>query len=277
MTESQEIDGLRVERFDDPSEPTAIADAPDVREVVRLADPLGEGLREHAGRPGTLHLAAVAVAAEYIVPPILKLFRQHHADTEVTVAVGNRAKTLQRLLYNEADLAIGGRPPAGAGISGEPFLENHFVVVASPDHPLAGAESLDADTLSGQTWLLRERRSGDRRVTEDFWIRAGVRPDSIMTLGSCGAAREAAALGLGLAMLSAYSVASDLHHGRLVQLPVPGGPVEGSWYALTLSRGHPFQTASDLLDVLRGPDVRTALDQAFGPAARFLPRSPAAA
>jgi LysR family transcriptional regulator, low CO2-responsive transcriptional regulator len=275
MTDPQEPDGLRVEYDDDT--PVAIRDAPDVREVVRLADPLGEDLREHAAQPGTLHLAAVAVAAEFVVPPILRLYRERYPDVEIKVAVGNRAKTLQRVLYGEADVAIGGRPPESAGIGGEPFLENQFVVVASPDHPLAGAGSLDADVLSGQTWLLREHRSGDRRVTEDFWNRSGIDPSSVITLGSNGVAREAAAVGLGLALVSGWSVASDLHHGRLVQLLVPGTPVEGSWYALTLGRGQPFATAQDLLDLLHGPELRAAVDAAFGPAVRFLPRSPATA
>ncbi|MGH2689317.1 MAG: LysR substrate-binding domain-containing protein [Actinomycetota bacterium] len=273
MSDPQEPDGLRVESDDTP---IAIRDAPDVREVVRLADPLGDDLREHAAEAGTLHLAAVAVAAEFVVPPILRLYRGRYPHTEIKVAVGNRAKTLQRLLYGEADLAIGGRPPESAGISGEPFLRNGFVVVAAPDHPLAGAGWLDAGVLSDQTWLLREHRSGDRRVTEDFWNRSGIHPSSVITLGSNGVAREAAAVGLGLALVSAYSVASDLHHGRLVQLPVPATPVEGSWYALTLSRGHPFATAQDLLALLRGPELRAAIEAAFGPAVRFLPRSPTA-
>jgi DNA-binding transcriptional LysR family regulator len=275
MTDPEEPDGLGVES--DDNTPIAIQDAPEVREVVRLADPLGDDLREHAAQPGTLHLAAVAVAAEFVVPPILRLYRERFPDAEIKVAVGNRAKTLQRLLYGEADVAIGGRPPLSAGISGERFLANHSIVVASPDHPLAGAGSLDAPVLSDQTWLLREHRSGDRRVTEDFWNRSGIHPSSVITLGSNGAACEAAAVGLGLALVSAYSVATDLHHGRLVQLPVPGTPIEGSWYALTLGRGRPFATAQDLLELLRGPQLHAAIEAAFGPAVRFLPRSPATA
>jgi LysR family transcriptional regulator, low CO2-responsive transcriptional regulator len=273
-------DGVRVERLDEGSgfqdltaEPVAIEDAPDVREIVRLADPLGEGIRETAGQPGKLFLAAVPVAAEFVVPPILKVYRERHPATELTVKVGNRAKTLQRLLYGEADLAIGGRPPASSGITGEPFLDNPFVVVASPGHPLAGRGSLaheGADLLSQATWLLREPRSGSRRVAEDFWNHSGIRPREIITLGSNGMVRQAAAIGLGIGLISAYEAASDLECGRLVQLEAPGTPVEADWYALHLSRGRPFQTAQALLDLLGTPETQAAVEAFFGSAARFL-------
>jgi DNA-binding transcriptional LysR family regulator len=247
------------------------ADAPDVQTIIKLADPLGQGVRERAGQPGRLFLAATAVAAEFVVPPALKVYRERHPDIELAVSVGNRAKTLQRLLYGEADLAIGGRPPASAGITGEPFLKNNFVVVATPNHALARTGFVGAEALSHETWLLREPRSGTRRVTEDFWNHAGVRPRSIITLGSNSAVRQAAVLGMGLALLSGYELASDLEARRLIRLPVAGTPVEGAWYALYLNRGQIFETARDLLDLLRSSETRAAMDESFGPASRFLP------
>src|SRR5438093_5996923 len=125
-------------------------DEPDVREIVRLADPLGEGVRERAGQEGRLTIASVSVAAEFVMPPLLALFRSRHGDVGLTMLVGNRASTLQRILYGEADLAVGGRPPASVGIRGEPFLGNHFVVAAASGHPLAGADFVEAEALSDE-------------------------------------------------------------------------------------------------------------------------------
>jgi LysR family transcriptional regulator, low CO2-responsive transcriptional regulator len=279
MTDQHDTDAIDLRTLDGerdvPATPwddvKAVKDAPDVQTIVRLADPLGEGVRESAGRPGHLVLSATAVAAEFVVPPLLKVYRQRHPDIELAVSVGNRAKTLQRLLYGEADLAIGGRPPASSGITGEPFLKNHYVVVAPPEHRLARTGFLSAEALSHETWLLREPRSGTRRVTEDFWNHAGIRPRSIITLGSNSAVRQAAALGMGLALLSGYELASDLEQNRLIRLPVAGTPVEGAWYALYLTRGQVFETANDFLELVRAPGARSVMDECFGAAARFLP------
>lgn len=247
-------------------------DEPDVREIVRLADPLGEGVRERAGQEGKLYIASVGVAAEFVMPPLLKLFRSDHADVELSMLVGNRAATLQRVLYGEADLAIGGRPPASVGIRGEPFLENHFVVAAGPDHPLAGAELVEREALSRETWLMRETGSGSRRAAEVFWARNGIEPRSIVTLGSNGTVKQAVALGMGVTLISTYAVAADLEAGKLASLPVAGAP-QGSWYALYLGRGRPVPAALAFLDLLRSPLARTTIDEWFGNASRLLSAS----
>jgi LysR family transcriptional regulator, low CO2-responsive transcriptional regulator len=254
-------------------------EVPDVREIVRLADPLGEGVREHAGLEGKLTVAAVSVAAEFVMPPLLAQFRRERAEIEMTMLVGNRASTLQRILYGEADLAIGGRPPESVGIRGEAFLRNRFLVAAAPDHPLAGADpatGIAPAVLSDQTWLLRETGSGSRRVTEAFWGRSGIEPRTVVTLGSDGAMRQAAALGMGITLISAYAVASDLQEGKLAQLAVPGTP-GGSWYALFLGRGRPVSAALQFLDLLHSPVAATAVSRWFGEASRFVPAEPAGA
>lgn len=248
-------------------------EVPDVREIVRLADPLGEGVRARAGLEGKLTIAAVSVAAEFVMPPLLAQFREARGDVELTMLVGNRASTLQRILYGEADLAIGGRPPESVGIRGEAFLGNRFVVAVPPGHPLAGtgsASPVDAGALSEQTWLLRELGSGSRRVTEAFWGRSGIEPRTVVTLGSDGALRQAAALGMGVTLISAYAVAADFEEGKLAQVTVPGTP-EGSWYALFLGRGRPVSAALQFLDLLHSPAAGAAVHRWFGEAARFVP------
>jgi DNA-binding transcriptional LysR family regulator len=251
-------------------------EVPDVREIVRLADPLGEGVRERAGLEGKLTIAAVSVAAEFVMPPLLAQFRERSADIELTMLVGNRASTLQRILYGEADLAIGGRPPESVGIRGEAFLGNRFVVAAAPGHPLAASDPgspVTPEVLSDQTWLLRELGSGSRRVTEAFWGRNGIEPREVVTLGSGGALRRSAALGMGITLLSAYAAAADFQEGKLAQLPVRGTP-EGFWYALILGRGTPVSAALQFLDLLHSPAAGAAVTRWFGDAARFLPAGP---
>jgi LysR family transcriptional regulator, low CO2-responsive transcriptional regulator len=250
-------------------EQSSSVDETDVREIVRLADPLGEGVRERAGQEGRLTIAAVTVAAEFVVPPLLSLFRGDHTDVELAMLVGNRASTLQRILYGEADLAIGGRPPASVGIRGEPFLDNRFVVAAAPGHPLAAVDRVGMAALADETWLLRETGSGSRRATEVFWGRNGIEPRSVVTLGSVGAVRRAVALGMGITLVSAYAVAADFDEGKLARLCVAGTP-EGSWYALFLGRGRPVTAALQFLDLLHSPDAATAVREWLGQASRFV-------
>ncbi len=194
-------------------------------EMLGLADQA----RRELGGAGTLRLAAVTTAGEYVAPPLLKAFRELHPEVELSLAVGNRSQVLGALERREADVAIGGTPPAGRGIEGEPFLGYRLVVVAEPGHRV--------EDLSAETWLLREPGSGTRETVQAYLARAGIDPRSVMTLGSNGAIKQAAAIGLGVTLLSTHAAGPELAAGALVRVPAPEVPLHRSWFVLRRSGG----------------------------------------
>ena len=54
-------------------------------------------------------------------------------------------------------------------------------------------------------------------------------------VGSNGAIRESASVGLGVTLISRDAVAAELADGRLVPLPVPGTPMHRDWYLVALA------------------------------------------
>jgi LysR family transcriptional regulator, low CO2-responsive transcriptional regulator len=182
-----------------------------------------QALRELRGSR-TLRLAAVTTAGEHIVPPLLMAFRQTRPEVEITLEVGNRVRIYERLARREADIAIGGRPPAGSELEGTPFLDHRLVVVAAADHPVGDP--------ADETWLLREPGSGTRDTVEEFLAAQGIVPRSIMTLGSNGAIKQAVSVGLGITLLSTHAAAAELATGTLRRVAVPGAPLRRQWFVL---------------------------------------------
>jgi len=220
------------------------------------------GLRDQALREihevRALRLAAVTTAGEYVVPSLLKAFKTDHPAVDITLEVGNRADVYERLVQRQVDLAIGGRPPAGMGISGQPFLDYRLVVVAASDHLVADP--------ADETWLLRERGSGTRATVEAFLEEAGIVPRSTLTLGSNGAVKQAVAVGLGITLLSDHAAASELAGGTLVEVPMPGAPLERAWYVLHREGGPMLPEASAFRAFCRSPEAVSAVMAAVGPA-----------
>ncbi|MGH2732335.1 MAG: LysR family transcriptional regulator [Actinomycetota bacterium] len=237
-------------------------------QILGLTDQAVRRVREVAGKAARLHLAAVTTAGEYLLPPVLKVFRERRPEVQLWMEVGNRASVLQRLTSREADLGIGGRPPEGRGISGEPFLENLLVVVASRDHPFASKRSVEPARLAQETWLLREGGSGTRQTTEEFFAQVGIGSPPMMTLGSNGAVKRGAAAGLGVTLISAHAVAAELAAGGLVRLEVRGTPLRRSWWVLNLERDGLSRHAIEFLELLRSPAARKAIDEWFGAGVR---------
>jgi LysR family transcriptional regulator, low CO2-responsive transcriptional regulator len=219
------------------------------------------GLRDQARRAvrasRALRLAAVTTAAEYVVPPLLKAFRAEHPGVEVTLEVGNRSVVVEALLQRQVDVAIGGRPPAGSGIAGVPFLNYRLVVVAGPDSEVPDPES--------ETWLLREHGSGTRATVEAFLEDAGIAPRSVMTLGSNGAIKQAAAVGLGVSLVSTHAVGLELRTGTLRRVHVEGAPLRRSWFCLQREGGPELPEAAAFREFCRSRPARTAVLTAVRP------------
>ena len=193
----------------------------------------GEAARAAVGEgSAVLRLAAVTTAGESVVPALLGRFRQQHPEIEVRLEVGNRARVLGLLLSREVDLAIGGRPPARSGIAGRPVIPNELVVVVARGHRLARAAKVRAADLVDETWLLREEGSGTRESTLELFARLGISPERRLTLGSNGAVKQGALVGLGVTLLSSTAIQAELRGGRLRALPVPGLPLRRPWHAL---------------------------------------------
>ncbi len=226
-------------------------------EILGLADRAGRAVREAAGETGHLRLAAVTTAGEYVLPPILAAFLRAQPELQVSLEVGNQADAVARLLNQQADLAVGGRPPPSGAIEGFTFLDNLLVVVARPDHPLRKRRSFDPKLLSDETWLMREPGSGVRQTADEFISSTGVEPRSILTIGSNGAIKHAVALGLGITLMSMHAVASELETGELARLAARGMPLRRAWHVLWRNGAALPPSAQSFLELLRSPAVRS--------------------
>ncbi len=99
-------------------------------------------------RGGHLNLG-VTSTAKYFAPQLLARFRKLHPALDFRLAVSNREVVIEQLAGNEVDLAIMGRPPDGLATVAESFAPHPFVIIAAPDHPLAGTPAHRRSRLAG--------------------------------------------------------------------------------------------------------------------------------
>jgi DNA-binding transcriptional LysR family regulator len=188
---------------------------------------------------GELRIAAVTTAAEQIVPGLLSSFRQRYPQMGVRLEAGNRDRVRALLDRHQTDLVVTGRPEPGWDVAVRAVRPHELVVVAAPALALAARQTGQAGLLpwlASQTWLLREPGSGTRASTSALLADLDITPAALM-MGSNGALRESAGVGLGVTLTSRDAVAAELASGRLAALPVPGTPLHRDWYLVS----HPGQ------------------------------------
>jgi LysR family transcriptional regulator, low CO2-responsive transcriptional regulator len=105
--------------------------------------------------------------------------------------------------------------------------------VAPAGHPLTGAKLTIAD-LSKETFFVREPGSGTRLLMERLFEQADFDPIVGMEIGSNETIKQAVIAGLGVAFISAHTVAIEIADGRLAMLDVAGLPIVREWYAVRI-------------------------------------------
>ena len=181
---------------------------------------------------GSVRLA-ILTTVKYTVPKLLGGFCAAHPGIDVAMLVGNRESLLQRLAANLDDLYIMGQPPEQMDVVCEAFADNPLVLVAPPQHALVGKKRIAPKRLAQEPFILREPGSGTRLTTERFFAQHGVTLRNRLEVGSNEAIKQTVAGGLGLAVLSATTVVSELALGELVQLDVQGFPLMRHWHVVT--------------------------------------------
>jgi len=175
---------------------------------------------------GMVRVAAVTTAGEHLLPRQLASFLSAHPGIDLRLEVGSSERIWAMFAAHEADLVIGGRPPAHVTDAViRATRANLLVVVASP----AVAASFD---LLATRWLQREPGSATRQHGEALLAGLEAAPPRL-TLGSSGAVIAGAVAGLGATLAPREAVRQHLDSGELAEIPVPGTPLRRPWRAVT--------------------------------------------
>lgn len=217
-----------------------------VRRILGLLDEAGRAAQSAADpERGELRIAAVTTAAEQIVPGLLSGFRSRQPRTGVRLEAGNRARVRALLDQHQVDLALGGRPEPGWDVQVLAVRPHQLVVVAAAALAASAPPGMRLlPWLARQAWLLREPGSGTRAATDALLTELDITPPTLM-VGSNGAIRGSASVGLGVTLVSRDAVAAELADGRLSELPVPGTPLHRDWYLV--AHPGPLPPAADRL------------------------------
>ncbi|PIX97914.1 MAG: LysR family transcriptional regulator [Hydrogenophilales bacterium CG_4_9_14_3_um_filter_63_34] len=203
---------------------------------------------------GSLRIVAITTAS-YFVPRLLGEFSKRHPGVKVFLRVTNREQVLSSLAAGLDDLYILGQPPEGLAVTAIPFLKNPLVVLAAPDHPLAGHKAIPVARLAEEPWLLREPGSGTRLAVERLFADRGFQLSPRMELGSNEAIKQAVLAGLGISVVSRHTL--SLHApGQFALLDAEGFPIPRQWYAVYPAGRQRSVVARTFLDFLLSDGTR---------------------
>ena len=227
------------------------------REILRALKDAEDTLDNLRGlRRGLINLAVVSTA-KYIVPQLLSRFQRDFPELEIRLMVNNRDSVIEQLATNEVDLAIMGRSPETSDIHAEAFAKNPHVVIASPEHALAGQRDIPVDVVARQKFIVREPGSGTRLAMQQYFTEHRLVFNVAMEMASNETIKQAVMAGMGLSFISRHTIDLEIQTRRLAVLDVRGMPVIRHWHVahLVKKRLSPIAVAFKEFVLQRGGEL----------------------
>jgi len=197
--------------------------------VFQLADEAVNAVAQvGALQSGRVVVGGTTTVGTYLLPALTARFRAEYPGVECDIVVGNAATIGQSLLSGEVAIAVVAGEPAASQLISERVLTDRLVLIAAPDHPLAGRLATPIE-LSGEHFLVREPGSQTRDLqlqTLERWGIAGIKRTDVWGPETI---KQAVAAGLGLSLISEHAVTYERAGGRLavidIRPPVAERPV----------------------------------------------------
>lgn len=192
--------------------------------ILGLSAELDIRLKEMTGQIGGLLLVGASTTiADFLLPQVLGEFKAQHPGVLPRLLVANSETVESRVAEHTLDIGFIEAPSHLANVSTDVCCEDELQVVCAPAHPLAKLKSVGAKQLLEFPYISRESGSGTREVTDQYFQRAGISPESlnvVMELGSPEAVKGLVASGIGYAIMSSATVAQEKRFGVLAHVPL---------------------------------------------------------
>src|SRR6188508_1607784 len=164
---------------------------------------------------GTLRLVGGMTVCLYVFPSLLKEFRRQHPDVDIKVITGGTPRLIRQLRSGTADLGLLTLPVDDNALVAEPVIREELLQVTPGGHRLAGSKVVSPSALVRQPFILFESGSNTRRVIDEFFVRADIKPRVVAETENVEIIKSMVASGLGISIVPFQSVARETRGGSL--------------------------------------------------------------
>jgi DNA-binding transcriptional LysR family regulator len=195
------------------------------------------------GTAGTVTVGVIHAAPLYYLTEVLRDFGPAYPQVSVMVEIVERDKLLDAMVRGIVDLGLDWGPIARPGIIAEPLLQEPWVIVAAPQHPLAALPEVSREQFAAAPFLGLQLGPQSVGFGEQALRDAGLRPNVVMRLPYQDAIKRLVEAGRGIALMARIAAERELAAGRLTALSVEGFALS---YTLRLVRpeGEPRSPAA---------------------------------
>lgn len=187
---------------------------------------------------GRLRIGASPTACQYILPNVLREFKESFPQCVIQIEPGDTPTALELLHNNRIDLALALEPRNLGRLQFRHLFTDELRFLVSPVHPWAMAGRVERSEIARQRFILYARTSYMADMIETYFRREDIGLSTFIELGNMEAIKELVKLGLGVGILAPWVAQRELAEGSLRALPLGPRKLQRCWGILLRNGQH---------------------------------------
>jgi DNA-binding transcriptional LysR family regulator len=193
----------------------------EMRETARLEIERFLGLEQ-----GEISMGGSTIPGEYILPDLIGRFYQKYPHLSVKLTIADSTEIENRVLAGKLEIGVIGSKSLHPNLLCQQLWRDELVLAVPVGHPWARRKAVSLQELRKTPFILREEGSGTLKILEAYLRKSGA--DGINALqvstrfGSSTAVKEGIKSGLGLSILSARAIETEVKARLLKALRIKG-------------------------------------------------------
>ena len=193
---------------------------------------------------GRLRIGASPTACQYILPNVLREFKESFPQCVIHIEPGDTPVALELLHNQRIDLALALEPRNLGPLEFRPLFRDQLQFLVSSLHEWAKNGRVERSKIADQRFILYNRTSYMADLIETYFRNEGIVLPTFIELGNMEAIKELVKLGLGASILAPWVAKRELTEGSLCALPLGRRKLERSW-GILLRKGQRLSLAQE--------------------------------
>ncbi len=178
---------------------------------------------------GRLRVGATTTACQYIIPAVLREFKESFPNHSITIEPGDTRHLAEALLSHRIDLALSLEMVKENSLLFHPLFTDELRFIVSSLHPWAQAGKVERADIPRQNYILYDKQSITFQLIKNYFGTEKMVLNTVMEVGSMEVTKVLVKIGLGVGIFAPWIAREELEEGSLVSLPLGRRKLERRW------------------------------------------------
>lgn len=171
---------------------------------------------------GTIRIATIYSIGLHELPPYIKKFLHDFPSVNVRVEYRRSNLVYEDLLHNAVDFGLVAFPVKTRQLEALPFRNDHLVLIAHPQHPLAKRAEIEVRDLDGLRFVGFDPDIPTRKAVDQIFRDNKLEIEPVMEFDNIETVKRAVEVDHGVAIVPQATVVQEAKQGTLAVLPFKG-------------------------------------------------------